>query len=1278
MITRFEKRIIAVLLAAFLCVPLSAFPAMPTQAEEADNTGQQQEQQSSDAQENESDQEMPDNDFIPIEEEPANEAVPGQTGTETDKTKENAANEENQGVTEQPQETAAPDTEVAERSPNAGIPDEELPVIEVPTNGASVRTTTNFAEDGYSVRYLFMPEVTGVYCLEISSGWFNIYEKAESGETFIEPYNWGDKIQLEQGKTYYIDISGYTGETSVEWTFSKVLDVTCGNYEAKIENPGDTIHYRLTYDDENTEGIYFFQADQQQDVDIIVYNVGSNSSNSYLYQKLDTTEECYIDISYRESSETGSIPWGVDSVETQTVNAGEEVQSTISHVEKNNVYKFVPEESGSYHLSSSTQSVSRYIYNSNWTMVVGAAEGMPLTEGETYYIVFSGYYKTESITWSINLMEKVAVEVDQIYTYDPEKPTTYLFTPETSGRYRINTGEFNANATVYTTDSAWVPMLADNSVQLTAGETYQIYINSYTNKKVEWKVQPKKEVKVQSGELYRLTADDAVDYKFVPAETGEYAANGMTIYDDAWNYVSSWGESVNLEAGQTYYLVPSYVGNRYWSIDKTEPQVEPAPSEVQADQTYTLEEGIDGRYTFTPEVSSRYHLWIEQTVSFSIMLDGEIYYSDYESDAWIYLEAGKTYDITIYSNYESMDWEIRKSSLESISAGTAYTKETDAEVEYQFIPDEEGNYMLTVDGIGECMVYDSNWSEIDQYTYTYLEKNTFGSNTQLKADETYYIHIQAEESADFQIEKVEEAEGFGYRVKNDGSLELLSYIGDESKVEIPENIDGKEVSSVGYGVFADNRKLTSVTVPNTVTELQYGAFQSCSNLQSVEFAAGSKLQTIGINAFQQCINLSNINIPESVQEIKAYGFAGCWKLDVELPGELTEIGDSAFYNTNLTDIQIPDSVTEVGVGAFLDCESLEAVTLGKGMEGIPMQIFNGCEQLKEITFPENITYIGDSAFSGTGLTAVSVPESVTSIGNYAFSDCQNLQTASVSNKLTYIADGAFARCNLTEYTIGDQVQRIGRYAFTENNNLESITIPNSVTEIEYAAFEGCQNLLEIQFPDSLEKIENKAFDDTAWYEAQGDGPVYAADIFYKYKGDMPEGTSLKLEDGTKGIVGEAFYWQSGLTSIEIPQTVTYIGEEAFIGCDHLTAVTIPETVTEIGVHAFGYLDGSHKLEGFTISGVAGSAAQTYAEENGFEFVEIEPSYILGDVNGDGEAGKIDDLRLVLRKICGKVELTSIQMQAADVDKDNTADDPVDIKDLRKLLRYVCGKIDSFD
>lgn len=182
-------------------------------------------------------------------------------------------------------------------------------------------------------------------------------------------------------------------------------------------------------------------------------------------------------------------------------------------------------------------------------------------------------------------------------------------------------------------------------------------------------------------------------------------------------------------------------------------------------------------------------------------------------------------------------------------------------------------------------------------------------------------------------------------------------------------------------------------------------------------------------------------------------------------------------------------------------------------------------------------------------------------------------------------------------------------------------------------------------------------------------------VYYKYKGTIAEGGTVNLKAGTKGIAGYAFLDQINLTGIEIPDSVTNIGDYAFVGCEKLNKVTVPASVTKIGEKALGYLTSgkggqAYKLEGFTIRGVAGSAAEKYAKENEFNFEAYTPEYIRGDVDADRKVS-IGDVRMTLRSICKKAELNGTQKLAADVEKDGT----VDIKDLRKILRYVCGKIE---
>ena len=281
---------------------------------------------------------------------------------------------------------------------------------------------------------------------------------------------------------------------------------------------------------------------------------------------------------------------------------------------------------------------------------------------------------------------------------------------------------------------------------------------------------------------------------------------------------------------------------------------------------------------------------------------------------------------------------------------------------------------------------------------------------------------------------------------------------------------------------------------------------------------------------------------------------------------------------------------------------------------IPSQVtYNG------VTY--NVTTIGNSAFEYCDkLTSVTIPSSVTTIGSYAFSRCYKLTSIIIPNGVTTIGEETFFSCiNLSSITIPNSVTSIEKSAFGGCSSLTSINIPNSVMSIGSLAFAWCVNLSSISFPYSVNSIGGSAFLNTAWYDNQPDGLVYAGKVAYKYKGTMPENSSIMIKDGTLGIAESAFSDCAGLVSITIPNSVTSIGRHAFLGtgwynnqsngivyldnwligykgdtptgdivitnntrsiadyafygCSGLTSITIPNSVTSIGRGAFQYCSG---------------------------------------------------------------------------------------------------------
>ena len=228
--------------------------------------------------------------------------------------------------------------------------------------------------------------------------------------------------------------------------------------------------------------------------------------------------------------------------------------------------------------------------------------------------------------------------------------------------------------------------------------------------------------------------------------------------------------------------------------------------------------------------------------------------------------------------------------------------------------------------------------------------------------------------------------------------------------------------------------------------------------------------------------------------------------------------------------------------------------------------FSNCIYLSDINIPNSVTDIGDWAFQEcSGLTSIDIPNSVTSIGFCAFYNTTwyNNQPDGLvyAGLVAYKYKGTMPEG--TSVTLKEGTTSITGSAFSYCSGLTSIVIPNSVTEIGDGAFEGCTGLTSINIPNSVTKIGEYAFNNTAWYNNQPDGLVYAGLVAYKYKGTMPNGTSMTLRNGTTSITGSAFEGCTGLTSIVIPNSVTDIGAGAFANCTDLTSVNIPNSVTVI-------------------------------------------------------------------------------------------------------------------
>ena len=210
------------------------------------------------------------------------------------------------------------------------------------------------------------------------------------------------------------------------------------------------------------------------------------------------------------------------------------------------------------------------------------------------------------------------------------------------------------------------------------------------------------------------------------------------------------------------------------------------------------------------------------------------------------------------------------------------------------------------------------------------------------------------------------------------------------------------VTSIGISAFYNCSGLTSVTIGNSVTSIGNSAFSNCSGLISIivdeSNPSFSSIEGILYNndatTLIYCpITKKTVTIPNSVTSIDYSAFYGCSGLtSVTIPNSVTSIGNSAFSGcSGLTSVTITNSVTSIGQRVFENCSGLTSVTIGNSVTSIGYYAFSGCYGLTSVTIPNSVTTIVQSAFSNCrGLTSVTIGNSVTSIGKYAFSGCSKL------------------------------------------------------------------------------------------------------------------------------------------------------------------------------------------------------------------------------------------------------------------------------------------------
>ena len=319
----------------------------------------------------------------------------------------------------------------------------------------------------------------------------------------------------------------------------------------------------------------------------------------------------------------------------------------------------------------------------------------------------------------------------------------------------------------------------------------------------------------------------------------------------------------------------------------------------------------------------------------------------------------------------------------------------------------------------------------------------------------------------------------------------------------------------------------------------------------------------------------------SDDELGVYFFSKCSSLKaISLPGYLKSVGDFAFCDcSSLEALNLPSGITSIGNYAFWYCENLTSLTLPSGLISIGDRAFENCYSLTSLEFPSSLTTLGDLVFAGCyGLTNLTLHSGLTDIksnylfgGNSNYNNLKDVRYIIDSDLETYLQSNHLIfyeiKCGI-KYYLNDQeittleipsgITSIGDGVFLSSNNLTNLTLSSKITSAGKYAFNNCSNLKDIRY---------YIYDDLATYIQKGH-PAFYVNCGIKYYWNNQEITTLEIPTSVTSIGNHAFYGCNGLTSVEFPSNLSSIGDWAFSNCSGLTSVDLPSSITKMGECVF--------------------------------------------------------------------------------------------------------------
>lgn len=328
----------------------------------------------------------------------------------------------------------------------------------------------------------------------------------------------------------------------------------------------------------------------------------------------------------------------------------------------------------------------------------------------------------------------------------------------------------------------------------------------------------------------------------------------------------------------------------------------------------------------------------------------------------------------------------------------------------------------------------------------------------------------------------------------------VEFIGDNAFGRVPlTTIDVSHVTSIGNYCFTGSSLksiqlgsqlkmisnamlagtlITEIDIPASVTEIGDEAF-SGTKLRTVDIPVS--VTGIGAKAFYGCMQLGSVTMGNDVKKIGEEAFRDCGILaDMTISNNVEEIGDQAFVGVPwVENIAAENGVKYIGKVAYKHVSGTN-LNIKKGIVSLADNFINTEVGISSITLPSTLRILGKECLKNAAINSIELPESLEKIGSWALADNGKLRRITIPRNVKYIGNGAFENTQIVRvyYNAEDamtECDETGSYLRPFPNSLTRAIIGEGVKKIPAALFDGCENLVRVQMPSTVEYIGSQAF-----------------------------------------------------------------------------------------------------------------------------------------------------------------------------------------------------------